>query len=83
MSRPALLNELVDAGLITRDTAVALQADSSLVLVSQGDQGAAVASVAGTAGGTYTATEQDVINDTATAVNGLLVELRSLGLIAT
>lgn len=44
--------------------------------------GAAVASVAGTASATYTATEQGVINSLVTTVNALLAVCRDAGLIA-
>lgn len=44
---------------------------------------AAIANVSGTAGGTYTATEQALITSLQTAVNGILAALRSNGTIAS
>lgn len=43
---------------------------------------AAIANVAGSAGGTYTATEQGIINASATAVNAILAALRAANVIA-
>lgn len=39
-------------------------------------QGAAITNVSGTAGGTYTATEQGIINNLVTAVNSMLAAMR-------
>lgn len=47
-----------------------------------GARAAAVADVTGTAGGSYTATEEGMINDLKAAVNSLLAKLRTHGLIA-
>lgn len=44
---------------------------------------AAIANVAGTAGGSYTGTEQTLITSLQTAVNGILAALRSNGTIAS
>lgn len=46
------------------------------------DQQATVAAVAGTAGATYTGTEQTLINDLKTAVNNLILRLQGMGTIA-
>jgi hypothetical protein len=43
---------------------------------------AAVTNVAGTAGGTYTATEQGIINNSVTAINAILAALRAANIIA-
>lgn len=42
--------------------------------------GAAIANVAGSAGGTYTATEQGIINNLVTAVNAMNAVLKQAGL---
>lgn len=42
---------------------------------------AAVTQVSGSAGATYGATEQSMINQNATAINDLLTKLQSIGLI--
>lgn len=44
--------------------------------------GAAVANVAGSAGGTFTATEQGIVNAQTAAINALLAVLRDVGIIA-
>ena len=44
--------------------------------------GPAVSNVAGSAGGTYTATEQGIINSLVTQLNALLAGLRDAGIIA-
>lgn len=46
------------------------------------DRQGAVTAVAGTAGGTYTGTEQTMINDLKTAVNDLITKLQNHGIIA-
>lgn len=46
------------------------------------DRQATVATVAGTAGATYTATEQGIINNLVTAVNALIARLQGMGTIA-
>lgn len=51
--------------------------DDSMVV-----QGAAIANVAGSAGGTYTATEQGIINNLVTALNAALAALRRANIIA-
>lgn len=43
---------------------------------------AAIANVTGSAGGTYTATEQGMINANVTAVNAILAALRAANIIA-
>jgi hypothetical protein len=43
---------------------------------------AGVANVTGTAGGTYTATEQAMINANAAAINAILAALRAANIIA-
>ena len=83
MSRDLRINELVRVGLISQATATALQTDPSASLIASTSEGAAVADVAGTAGGTYTSTEQDTINENKSQINALLAELRTLGIIAT
>jgi hypothetical protein len=47
-----------------------------------GDRGASVTAVTGTAGATYTATEQAMINNLKTAVNALIERLEAHGLVA-
>lgn len=42
---------------------------------------AAVSQVSGTAGASYTATEQEMINANKTAINDLIVRLQAIGLI--
>lgn len=42
---------------------------------------AAVTQVSGTAGATYTATEQGMINANKTAINDLIVKLQTLGIL--
>lgn len=78
-SQKAIVNELIDAAVITAAQGQGILSGDKVV----SGQGSAVTDVAGTAGGTYTATEQGIINDTVTAVNALLAELRTLGIIAT
>lgn len=51
--------------------------DDSIVVVA-----AAIPPVAGSAGATYTATEQGIINATATAVNAVIAALRAANIIA-
>jgi hypothetical protein len=46
-----------------------------------GAPGAAVTSISGTAGGTYTATEQSMLNSQKTAINSIITTLRNLKLI--
>lgn len=41
---------------------------------------AAIAQVAGTAGSSYTSAEQTILNNTVTALNKLLAELKTLGI---
>ena len=41
----------------------------------------AVTALSGTAGGTYTASEQTLINDTVTSVNDLITKLQTLGIL--
>lgn len=43
---------------------------------------AAIANVSGTAGATYTATEQGIINANVTAINAVLAALRAANIIA-
>lgn len=45
-------------------------------------KGAAVTDVTGTAGATYTATEQALVNSTKTQLNALLASLRAAGIIS-
>lgn len=42
---------------------------------------AAVDQVAGTAGGTYTSSEQTIINNTVTSLNDLITKLQDLGIL--
>lgn len=71
-SRKAIVNELHGSGLISEASATSLQNDESLGLIS--GQGSAVADASG--GATVDA-------EARTAINDLLAELRSLGIIAT
>lgn len=82
MSRKAIISDLYNGGLLTEAQASAAASDEAVTLAAF-ETGAAVADVSGTAGGTYTATEQGVINDTVTALNALLAELRTAGIITT
>ena len=43
---------------------------------------AAIANVSGTAGATYTATEQGIVNAQTTAINAILAALRAANIIA-
>jgi hypothetical protein len=75
--RKAILTELAAAGLITADDAAALDVEGGLGgAVSYADvgQGSAVADASG--GATVDA-------EARTAINGLLAQLRTLGIIAT
>lgn len=45
-------------------------------------EGPAIATLAGTAGATYTATEQGIINAQQAAINAMLAVMRDAGLIA-
>jgi hypothetical protein len=60
----------------TVDTTVSYKVNGTKVV---GAQGAAVSAVTGTAGGSYTSTEQTMINDLKTAVNDLINRLKSSG----
>lgn len=81
MSKRALMNELIRDGVITETVGQGMLDNATTLIVEQ--QGAAVADVTGTAGGTYTATEQGVINENKAQINALLASLRASGLIAT
>lgn len=74
MSRKALINDLVESGLISVTTAQTLQNDSTAVLAIAPAVGSAVADATG--GATVDA-------EARTAINGLLAELRTIGVIAT
>jgi hypothetical protein len=43
---------------------------------------AAISNVTGSAGGTYTATEQGIVNNSVTAINAILAALRDANIIA-
>lgn len=75
--RRAILTELAAAGLITPDEAAALDLEGGLggaISYSDVGQGAAVSDASG--GATVDA-------EARTAINGLLAQLRTLGIIAT
>lgn len=58
------------------------QLDGKLTAKLTATKGAAVTDVTGTAGATYTATEQALVNSTKTQLNALLASLRAAGIIS-
>ena len=74
MSRKALIVDLLNGGIISEATAIALQNDPAAVLIASTAEGSAVSDASG--GATIDA-------EARTAINGLLAELRTLGIIAT
>lgn len=72
MSRNAIINDLVESGLVSTGQAGSLQSDAAETLHS--GQGSAVADASG--GATVDA-------EARTAINDLLAELRTLNIIAT
>ena len=74
MGRRETIADLSKAGLLDGASATALEGDTALTLVTQGSQGSAVADATG--GATVDA-------EARTAINDLLAELRTQGIITT
>ena len=88
MSKRALVNTMISEGLISQvdgegmlNNGTTLEANLDFPDINPG---VAVASVAtADAGGTYTATEQALVNENKAQLNALIASLRTIGIIAT